>query len=229
MDRGRCLENLAGYAKLACQAGGYYGSVFSAGRGVTQGGPFSPCIFNVVVDAVVREWLRQTLGVEVARQGLGDLARTILVAFYADDGVLLARCPEWLQNSFTILVGLFERVGLRTTSAQKTNAMTCIPGRIRVSMTEEVYNDYCHEASTHAARKRLRVECNICGQSMQAASLQHHLETQHDVYRSFVLNRDLEGERPPATFHADEDTETGLLYCCPVPSCCGGAHTRFTL
>ena len=201
--------------------------MFSAGRGVTQGGPFSPCIFNVVVDAVVREWLRQTLGVEVARQGLGDLARTILVAFYADDGVLSARCPEWLQNSFTILVGLFERVGLRT-NAQKTKVMMCIPGRIRVSMTEEVYNDYCHEASTHAARKRLRVECDICGQSMQAASLQRHLETQHDVYRSFVLNRDLEGERPPATFRADEDTETGS-YCCPVPGCCGGAHTRFTL
>ncbi len=90
MDRGRCLEILVGYgvgprlirlldhfwneANLACCAGGYYRSVFSAGRGVTQGGPFSPCIFNMVVDAVVREWLRQTLGMEVARQGLGDFS-----------------------------------------------------------------------------------------------------------------------------------------------------------
>jgi hypothetical protein len=39
----------------------------------------------MVINTVVREWLRQTLGVEVARQGLGDLAQTILVAFYADD------------------------------------------------------------------------------------------------------------------------------------------------
>ncbi|KAL7425656.1 hypothetical protein ACHAXH_000219 [Discostella pseudostelligera] len=100
--------------------------------------------------------------------------------------------------------------------------MTYIPDKIRVSMTEKVYNDYCREASTHATRKHLRVECNICGQSMQAAFLQHHLELQHDVYHSFVLNRDLEGECLPATFQADEDTKTGSN-CCPVPGCCGGS------
>ena len=243
MDRGRCLEILAGYgvgpklirllshfwaeAKLACRTGGYYGSVFSAGRGVTQGGPFSPRIFNVVVDAVVREWLRQSLGEEAARHGLGDLVATIMVAFYADDGVLSARCPEWLQESFTTLVGLFECVGLRT-NAQKTKVMTCIPGRIRVSRTEEVYTDFCHGASTHAARKRLRVECNICNQSMQAASLRGHLETQHDVFRSFVLNREIGGNQPPATFRAISDIAAGLYYC-PVPGCCGEATTPKSL
>ena len=65
---------------------------------------------------------------------MGDLVKTIMVAFYADDGVLSARCPEWLQESFTILVGLFEHVGLRT-NAQKTKVMTCIPGRIRASVS----------------------------------------------------------------------------------------------
>jgi hypothetical protein len=243
MDRGRCLEILAGYgvgpklirllshfwaeAKLACRTGRYYGSVFSAGRGVTQGGPFSPRIFNVVVDAVVREWLRQSLGEEAARHGLGDLVKTIMVAFYADDGVLSARCPEWLQESFTTLVGLFERVGLRTNS-QKTKVMTCVPGRIRVSHPEVVYNDRCLSASTHADRKRLRVECDICGQGMQAASLQSHLETQHDVFRSFVLNRELEGDQPAATFRADVDTASGSYYC-PVPNCYGVASTPFAL
>jgi hypothetical protein len=95
--RGQCLEILVGYcvgpkliqlldhfwneAKLACCAGGYYGSVFSAGHGVTQGGPFSPHIFNVVINPVVREWLHQTLGMEAARQRLGNLARTQMVPF----------------------------------------------------------------------------------------------------------------------------------------------------
>ena len=150
-----------------------------------------------------------------------------MVAFYADDGVLSARCPEWLQSSFTTLVGLFERVGLRTNS-QKTKVMTCVPGRISVSYAEEVYHDYCHGASTHANRKRLRVECNICNWSMQAASLRGHLELQHDVFRSFVLNRDLEGTQPSATFRAVVDTVTGL-YLCPVPNCDGMATTPFTL
>ena len=39
------------------RAGQYYGTGFKGGRGVTQGDPLSPTIFNVVVDAVVRQWL----------------------------------------------------------------------------------------------------------------------------------------------------------------------------
>jgi hypothetical protein len=141
--------------------------------------------------------------------------------------VLSARCPEWLQSSFNILVDLFKCVGF-CTNPQKTKVMTCVPGKIRVSLSKEVYNDHCLEASTHATRKHHRVECNICGQCMQATSLQCHLEMQHNVYRSFVLNRDLKGGHPLATFRAEEDTKTSL-YCCPVPGCCGSAHTCYTL
>ena len=87
MDRDRCLEILAAYgvgpkmlrliqffwdnAVLACRAGGFYGEPFQANRGVTQGGPFSPRLFNIMVDAIVREWLRQVLGAEAARHGVG--------------------------------------------------------------------------------------------------------------------------------------------------------------
>jgi hypothetical protein len=99
-------------------------------------------MINVVINAVVREWLCQTLGAEAARQGLGNLVRTQMVAFYVDDRVLLARCPEWLQSSFNILISLFKCIGL-CSNAQKMKVMTCVPGKIRVSLSEEVYNDYC--------------------------------------------------------------------------------------
>ena len=33
--------------------GGYYGTGFKGARGVTQGDPLSPTIFNMVVDVVV--------------------------------------------------------------------------------------------------------------------------------------------------------------------------------
>ena len=42
---------------MVARAGQYYGTGFKGERGVTQGDPLSPTIFNVVVDAVVRQWL----------------------------------------------------------------------------------------------------------------------------------------------------------------------------
>ena len=41
---------------MVAWAGGYYGEPFRGKRGVTQGEPLLPIIFNVVVDAVVRHW-----------------------------------------------------------------------------------------------------------------------------------------------------------------------------
>jgi hypothetical protein len=38
---------------------GNYGSPFCAERGVMQGGPLSAKLFNILVDAVTREWVQQ--------------------------------------------------------------------------------------------------------------------------------------------------------------------------
>ena len=74
MNRERCLEILemhgAGPSMMrlirkfwdtsinVCRAKGIYGQAFQTGRGVTQGGPLSARLFNIIVDAVVREWMR---------------------------------------------------------------------------------------------------------------------------------------------------------------------------
>ncbi len=71
MDRERCLLILEGYgagpnmvqlicnfwrdATMVCRTSGNYGGPFCAGQGVTQGGPLSAKLFNILVDAVVRE------------------------------------------------------------------------------------------------------------------------------------------------------------------------------
>ena len=68
LDRYRCLKILEGYGigpqsrqilqkywrrlTTVARAGRYYGKVFQGARGVTQGDPIYPTIFNVVVDAV---------------------------------------------------------------------------------------------------------------------------------------------------------------------------------
>ena len=42
---------------MVARAGRYYIEAFKGARGVTQGDPLSPTIFNVVVDAVVWHWI----------------------------------------------------------------------------------------------------------------------------------------------------------------------------
>jgi hypothetical protein len=42
-----------------CRALGNYVTSFKAGGGVTQGGPLSAKLFNIMVYAVAREWFRE--------------------------------------------------------------------------------------------------------------------------------------------------------------------------
>ena len=66
-----------------------------------------------MVDAIVREWLHQVFGDEVARLGMYEDITKILAFFLrADDGYVTARCPKRLQSSMDTLAGLFERVGI---------------------------------------------------------------------------------------------------------------------
>jgi hypothetical protein len=161
-------------AKLVYRAGGNYREAFSTERGITQGGPLSSLMFNVCVDAVVREWLHQMLGEEATHNGLGDRVAEILVAFYVNNGPIASCDPDWLQESCDVLIGLFERIGLFTI-ATKTKAMVCIPGRIREGYTEEENADYKSQTVTAANKKRRRVDCEICGASLAAGSYQSHL------------------------------------------------------
>ena len=112
---------------MAARAGGYYGTAFKGERGVTQGDPLSPTIFNVVVDAVVRHWLEglQTDKDETEVEG-GE--GHFSAVFYADDGMVGATDPQWLQGAFSALVAIFDRVGLLT-NVNKTVSMACQPCR----------------------------------------------------------------------------------------------------
>ncbi len=90
MDHKRCLLVLEGYgagpnmrllnhhfwdeAQMVFRASGNYGVPFKAGRGVTQGGPMSAKLFNLLVDAVAREWLRRLPQEAVKDHGEEELA-----------------------------------------------------------------------------------------------------------------------------------------------------------
>jgi len=180
----------------------------------------------MMVDAVVREWLRRVLGEEAARHGYGTAVRELMAIFYADDAVLASRDPVALQKALDIIVGLFERVGLRTNTS-KTKIMTCVPGKIRTRLSPEAYNNSREGMSVAGDWQTRRVHCDICDMSLTAGSLPSHLETQHDVYRSKVISQDLLIEREAVVHKASVSIDG--TYHCPVPGCPGSATTKWTL
>ena len=115
MDWERCIMILEGYgagprmirlirgywrdAIMVCRVLGNYGTPFKAGRGVTQGGPLSAKLFNIMVDAVARKWLRELQeGGDYKVWELDELMSTFFAIFYVNDAYLASRDAEFLQR-----------------------------------------------------------------------------------------------------------------------------------
>ena len=149
VDRERLLEILEGYGvgpntlgllkfywenqRCVARSGNYHGSVFVPERGVTQGGIISPILFNILVDAVVRKWYADVMeDMTSAVSGLeGDAIRDRASLFYADDGAIGSRDPEWLQNATQHLCDLFRNCTCLKPNTNKTEVIICHPGEIR--------------------------------------------------------------------------------------------------
>jgi hypothetical protein len=107
--------------------------------GVTQGGPLSAKLFNVMVDAVVREWL-QILKDKSGFKGekLDEMMDAPFAIFCVDDAYIAARDPAFLQRAIDGLFSTFECVGL-VTNICKTKAMICTPGKIWLQLPADSY------------------------------------------------------------------------------------------
>ena len=125
---------------------------------MTQGEPLSPIIFYVVVDAVVWHWVHRVMEEAEARGETGREGRHQAALFYADDGMVASSDPAWLQGAFTALVGLFDRVGLRT-NVGNTVSMVCHPCQATAgNRTQDVYGRrLMGEGKSYTERQRERV------------------------------------------------------------------------
>ncbi len=148
------------------------------------------------------------------------------ISFFVENGFVAARCPEWLQSSFNTLINLFEQIGLWM-NAKKTKVMTCFPGKILVAQTEEEYASQQMGLGT-STKKHQRIDCVVCGASLATESLQSHMETQHDIFWSFILNWDIVVARPPVVYCAIELPTTGLYFCL-VAQCGRRLGTRLNI
>jgi hypothetical protein len=236
MDRERCLLILEGHgagpnmrrlirhfwdeATNVCRASGNYGAPFKAGRGVTQGGPLSAKLFNVVVDAVVREWLRllrEDMAPGLEEEELDEMMETLFAIFYVDDAYLASRDPVFLQWAIDGLVSAFERVGLET-NTKKTQAMTCTPGTIRLQLPTESYLRMRTGRTPAAEWDARTVTCRECGKDMRASSLGRHLADQHQIYQQQVVAEELLNRRKGVVYKVP--LGVGKLKC-PFPLCKG--------
>ena len=113
MDRHQCLVILEGYgarprmiwlirafwrnAIMVCHVAGNYGTAFTAGCGVTQGGPLYAKLFNILVDTVIHKWIQLLEDDGDYKEGnLAALTSTFFTIFYIDNAYLASRDAGFL-------------------------------------------------------------------------------------------------------------------------------------
>ena len=68
----RLLQAFWDSQKVVARQEGYHGRSFDATRGCTQGSLFSPQLFNMVADKVIRHWIRQQINDDgIVNDGFG--------------------------------------------------------------------------------------------------------------------------------------------------------------
>jgi hypothetical protein len=172
---------------MVCRAAGNYGMAFKAGRGVTQGGLLSAKLFNILVDAVVCKWVQQLEEVGDYEEGkLAVLTATFFAIFYVDNAYLASRDAKFLLRALTLLVNLFQQVGLQINTS-KMQTMICTPGWIRTQLPTKLYCRILHGRVTSTKWNSRNVQCYQCGKGMKAGSLGSHQADVHDIYKQIVV------------------------------------------
>ena len=99
---------------MVARTGRYDGTRFKGHRGVTQGDPLYPTIFNMVVDMVICIWKNLVAGEEAGPYGFGRTVQYMATFFYANDVFLALTRPARIKAVLYVPKELFERVGLHT-------------------------------------------------------------------------------------------------------------------
>ena len=84
---------------------------FQIGKGVCQDVIFSPCLFNLYADYIIR-----SSGLEEAQAGIKIAGRNINNVRYADDTTLMAESEEELKSLLMKVKEESEKVGLKLTT-----------------------------------------------------------------------------------------------------------------
>ena len=100
---------------------------------------------------------------------------------YADDGQIAGQGHIWVQDTLTVMVAMFWRMGLDT-NMDKTKSMVCTTGFIWGILSDTTYKQRATgEGDYFRERKRTWVSCTECGVMIAALLLKAHMERQHGL------------------------------------------------
>ena len=115
------LRNLCAGQEATVRTGHGTTDCFQIGKGVRQGCIFSPCLFNLYADYIMRN-----AGLEEAQAGIKIARKNTNNLRYADDTILMAESEEELKSLLTKVKEDSEKVGLKL-NIQKTKIMASGP------------------------------------------------------------------------------------------------------
>ena len=102
------------------------------------------------------------------------------IVFYAGDSCISGFNSIWIHTTLTMVVIVFERVGLQT-NLGKTKEMVCTLGLIWGKHGVSMYKWRATGGVDLRERKKIRVSCEECVTIMSASSLRHHMECTHGI------------------------------------------------
>ena len=95
--------------------------------------------------------------------GRGQEGRHKNNLFYTDDGMFASSDPRWIQLAFSTLVGLLDRVGLKT-NVGNTVGMVCHPYKADGMQSEaECGRRVTGTGPSYREMQRGRIQCKECG------------------------------------------------------------------
>ncbi len=182
-----------------------------------------------MVDAVAREWLVWPPlegGRDHGERYLDKLMKGFLAIFYVDDAYFASRDLVFLQTALSILVELFECVGLEINCLQ-TQAMICTPGRIHTQLPNATYHCMHLGYQTSKQWEACHVNRSHCNAKLQARFLLRHLATLHGVYQQTVVMEELLDKHECVMYKATQHPSGQLM--CPIARCLGVAKDGWNI
>ena len=118
------VRSLYAGCKTQLRVGGQLSEEIHIARGVRQGDPLSPVLFNTVIDLCLRH-TDSNIGVAIGDQRLSCLA-------FADDLVIFSQTPSGLQRQFSIVEDALDKCGLAINARKCASIRIDMHGRRKI-------------------------------------------------------------------------------------------------